>query len=296
MGYQKILVVTILLSMVTACAEKGAVTKKRGGQSHTGMFDPATVCEACRAIDGYVEPDQIPSELYTMVGKARGDKREHVRIQKARGGVPTGNTPVFIGNGRCPEIDSEKWAIDYSHKRRWPAIHKGVDIPQPKGTPVLAAAAGTVIAKFRNTNNRKGIEVALRHTPEQTGLPFYTYTQYTHLLEMSPLPIGAQVNAGQEIAKIWNTGKMGRRIRRDALHFAVLYSASPEWTNDGQVFVPQDSYWMDPVAFYRAEGPYDSQSLAALPTSSKGIEVGYVRQDGQRVPADAARIWPFACK
>ena len=246
-------------------------------------------------LEGYIPPHEISQVLYQMVGKRRkGNKSDDVRVQKERGGIQTGTYPKFIDDGKCPKIDSEKWAIDYSFKRRWAAIHKGVDIPQPKGTPVLAASSGTVIGKFLNKRNRKGIEVVLRHTPKDTGLPFYTYTQYTHLLEMSPLPIGASVKMGDEIAKIWNTGKMGKRIRRTALHFAVMYSESPDWTNDGAIVVPQDSYWMDPVFFYSNSGPYDSANVKKV--ADKAILTPYITLDGTVVPSGAKRIWPFACK
>ncbi|MGA1207765.1 MAG: M23 family metallopeptidase [Litorivicinaceae bacterium] len=252
-------------------------------------------CPECQALDGYLPPNEIPLVLYQMVGKIRkGDKDEDVRIQKVRGATPTGTYPKFVNDGNCPEIDSEKWAIDYSHKRSGAAIHKGIDIPQPEGTPVLAAASGTVVGKFLNQNNRKGIEVVLRHTPAQTGLSFYTYTQYTHLLEMSPLPIGASVLMGDEIAKISNTGKMGNKIRRDALHFAVMYSESPGWTNDGTIVVPQASYWMDPVFFYSTAGPYDSVSVERR--SNKAILTPYITRTGTVVPAETNRIWPFACQ
>lgn len=247
-------------------------------------------------IEGFVSVDEISDNVRLMVGKARrGNKAHAVEIQKARGGIETGLKPSFIDDADCPEIDSETWAIDYSHKRSWPAIHKGIDIPQPHGTPIRAIAAGTVVGKFRNENNRKGIEVVLRHTPEQTGLPFWTYSQYTHLLEMSPLPIGAPVKLGQEIGKTSNTGKMGRRIRRDALHFAVMYSARSEWTNDGRFVAPKDGYWMDPNAFYRIEPPYGSKSLANLPDLQKKTPVSYMKADGSLVPAKTKRIWPYTC-
>lgn len=247
-------------------------------------------------IEGFVTVDEISDDVRLMVGKARRGNRAHaVEIQKARGGIETGLKPNFIDDADCPEIDSETWAIDYSHKRSWPAIHKGIDIPQSHGTPIRAIAAGTVVAKFRNENNRKGIEVMLRHTPTQTGLPFWTYSQYTHLLEMSPLSIGASVKMGQEIGKTSNTGKMGRRIRRDALHFAVLYSARPEWTNDGRFVAPKDGYWMDPNAFYRLTPPYDTQSLGKLPYEQKKIPVPYMRADGSFEPAETKRIWPYRC-
>jgi len=253
-------------------------------------------CTACEALEGFVAPSEISDEIRTMVGKTEGDKTKAVAIQKARGAIETGLEPAFIGGAGCPPIDSEKWAIDYSHKRPWPAIHKGIDIPQPNGTPIRAVAAGTVVGKFMNEGNRKGIEVMLRHTPGQTGLAFWTYTQYTHLREMSPLAIGARVEMGQEIGKTSNTGKMGRRVRRDALHFAILYSERPEWSNDGRFVTPKESYWMDPNALYRKQPPFDSPSLKALPEAERKVPVSFMAEDGGFVPPDTKIIWPYACE
>jgi hypothetical protein len=138
--------------------------------------------------------------------------------------------------------------------------------------------------------------VMIRHQPEQTGLAYWTYSQYAHLREMPPLGIGERVKLGQEIGKTSNTGKMGRRIRRDALHLAVIYSERPEWSNDGSVVIPKDSYWMDPNAFYRLSGPYDSQSLAALPEDQKKVSTPYMKHDGSFVPTGTKRIWPYPCE
>ncbi|OOZ40405.1 hypothetical protein BOW53_08010 [Solemya pervernicosa gill symbiont] len=216
---------------------------------------------------------------------------------RRHGVVETGLQPDFINNGNCPEIDSEQWAIDYTYKRGGrAALHKGIDIPQPRGTLVIAVANGMVVGRFMNDGNRKGIEVMLRHTPEQTGLPYWTYSQYTHLLNMSPLPVGTKVKMGDDIGMISNSGKMGRRVRRDALHFAILYSQSPDWAHDGVVVTPKDGYFMDPVAFYRDQPPYDTPSMVELPSSQKRIPVAYFKRDNTLVPATAKRIWPFRCK
>jgi len=252
-------------------------------------------CEKCTELEGFIDFKHISKTLRMMVGKSRGDKELAVEIQKKRGVIETGLVPEFFGGADCPGIDSEEWAIDYSHKRPWPALHKGVDIPQDEGTPVRAIADGIVAGKFMNKRNRKGIEIVLRHIPKQTGLPYWTYSQYTHLLELPTLKIGAHVRLGEEIGKTSNTGKMGRRIRRDALHFAILYSENPKWSNNGRVVVPQDGFWMDPNAFYRLEPPYKSQEILKLPDAQKSVPVPHMQNNGSLTPPDTKRIWPYLC-
>ena len=257
----------------------------------------AQECTTCLDLDGYVSPEEVSDTVFKMVGKnARNNYKDSTTIQVQRGVIKTGTAPSFPDGIKCPLIDSEKWAIDYSGKRGGAALHKGIDIVAPKGTPVLAAASGTVIGKFMNSKSRKGIEIVLRHSPEDTGLPFFTYTQYTHLLEMPSLAIGSVVNIGDEIAKIWNTGVMGNRVRRTALHFAVYYSDLPYWTNTGKAFAPKDGYFMDPVAFYKLTGPYESRQVRSLSRANKRINVPYQLKDGTHYPSKAKRIWPFACE
>ena len=274
---------------------KRSSSQKKGGKAEAGA-NSGEPCTACEGLEGFVSPDGISDEIREMVGKTIGDKDKAVAIQKARGGIETGLVPTFILAASCPKIDSEKWAIDYSNKRPGAAIHKGIDIPQPRGTPILAVSSGTVVGRFMNEGNRKGIEVMLRHTPEQTGLPFWTYSQYTHLSEMSPLVIGEVVKMGQEVGNTSNTGEMGRRIRRDALHFAILYSELPEWSNDGRFVIPKDSYWMDPNAFYRLEPPYESRAVLALPDEQKKVPTPYMKTDSSFVPETTKRIWPYPCR
>lgn len=278
-----------LMILAAGCVKESRKTNKKMRISSS--------CKPCEKLDGFVPPSQINDEIRKMVGKYKGGGgAENVAIQKTRGVIETDLVPDFFNGGVCPEIDSEKWAIDYTHKRKSEALHKGIDIPQPRGTPIRAVADAVVVGKFENKYNRKGIEVMLRHTPAQTGLTFWTYSQYTHLQEMSQLPIGAQVKMGDEIGKTGNTGKMGKRVRRDALHFAILYSESPEWSNDGVVVTPEDGYFMDPNAFYRLEPPYDSQSLVKLPKDQKQVTVPYMKTDATLVPASTKRIWPYVCK
>jgi len=254
-------------------------------------------CAACEGLEGFVQPQHINDDIRKLVGKYRGGGGyENVKVQRVRGIIETGLYPKFINGAQCPEIDSEKWAIDYSYKRGKPALHRGVDIPQPRGTPIRAISDGTVVGRFRNEGRKDGIAVFVRHTPQQTGLPIWTYSQYTHLLEMSPLPIGAKVKMGDELGKTSNSGRMGRKVRRNALHFAIFYSQLPEWSNDGSVVTPKDGYAMDPNAFYRIRPPYDSQSMLKLVEDQKGILVPYITIDKKFVPPNTKRIWPYSCK
>ena len=275
---------------------KGKRRGMHGKKKRMRMFRAAP-CANCEGLEGFVPPNEIDDKIRKMVGKYRGGSgEENVAIQRARGVIETGLYPEFISGARCPEIDSEKWAIDYSHKRGRAALHRGVDIPQPRGTPIRAVASGVVVGRFMNEGRKDGIAVVLRHTPEQTGLKYWTYSQYTHLQEMSPLTIGANVKMGAEVGKTSNTGKLGRKIRRDAVHFAIFYSVHPEWSNDGSVVTPKDSYFMDPNAFYRRRAPYDSQSMLKLPDDQKAVSVPYVKSDGSSVPTETKRIWPYPCK
>lgn len=282
-----LLVITLILLSSHSLAKKGGF----GGLSKA---EP-TPCPECENLEGFLPADEIDDEIRRMVGKYRRGAAKNVAIQKARGVIETYLKTDFIGGANCPEIDSEQWAIDYSHKRPRAALHKGIDIPQPRGTPIRAIADGMVVANFLNSGNRKGIEIMLRHTPEDTGLEFWTYSQYTHLEALSDLAVGARVNMGDVIGSTSNTGKMGRRIRRDALHFAVLYADNPFWSHDGYVVAPKDSYFMDPVAFYRPEGPYDSVSMLNLPGQEKLIKIPYLSEDGSLYPAHTKRIWPYVC-
>ena len=146
-------------------------------------------CSKCESIEGFIDPNLIDRKIYKMLhlmGSGEMGRRqtiEDVNLQKERGAIETGTKPIFYNNANCGTID-EAWAIDYTPKRNNPAIHKGIDIPKPFGEPIVAASDGTVIGIFENAWSAKGIEIMLRHTPEQTGLPFWTYSQYTHFDKM----------------------------------------------------------------------------------------------------------------
>lgn len=103
----------------------------------------------------------------------------------------TGLGPSFPPHAQCVNID-EHFAMDYVNKTGRGA-HGGIDIPTDYGTPILAVAAGTVLAVFEGSESSRGRTIVLRHSPEETGLPFWVYTEYGHFNAMPTHRAGQRV-------------------------------------------------------------------------------------------------------
>ena len=247
-------------------------------------------------IEGFVQPNTISLDIYKMAGIIPGPPiSEDTDIQKKRGMFKTGLKAKFYDNKKLVVCD-DCWAIDYSHKREGrPAYHKGRDLPMKFNEPVLAMADGTVVGLFENLTNRKGVEVVLRHTPQQSRTKYYIYTQYTHFNKWPlDLKIGQQIKVGEVLGPNGNSGKKGNKVRRPALHFSAFYSKSPNWSFFKGGFLVKDGYWMDPISFYRNEEPFDNKSIKNLKSKEKNPIIGYKTKSGKILPEGAKKVWPFA--
>jgi hypothetical protein len=234
----------------------------------------------------------------TLCGIGRG-RRCDIDLAIKRGLFETGLKPRFPDGFACRGID-EAWAISYTHKRNRENYHGGIDMPAPFGTPIIAAAAGTVIAKFAGERSYRGIEIILRHIPDDTGLPFWIYTQYAHFDEMPKVEIGQRVRMGEVLGPTGNSGitpsRHGRgKERRPAIHFAVWFSTSPHFYVGTRKVIPLEGQWMDPNALYRKTPPSDSGSLEALPEEEKYVAVPVMLEDGTVLPAGTKLVWPYRC-
>ncbi|OGW63096.1 MAG: hypothetical protein A2V83_00720 [Nitrospirae bacterium RBG_16_64_22] len=216
----------------------------------------------------------------------------------AKGLFETGLAPRFPDRVKCREID-EAYAISYTHKRDREQYHGGIDIPAPTGTPIVAAAAGTVVGKYLGEQSFRGIEIVLRHSPEDTGIPLWIYTQYSHFSEMPKVEVGQRVRMGEVLGPTGNTGigRHGRQSgkRRPAIHFGAFFSASERYADIRDRIIPVDGYWMDPVALFRKKIPLDSASMKALPAGEKEVPISVMFEDGKTFPADTKIVWPYAC-
>ena len=126
--------------------------------------------------------------------------------------------------------------------------HQGVEFNNPDGTPVLAAGAGTVVLAGRAEAG--ALTVTIRHdtTVTKGGVTYRLYSTYYHNSSLS-VKEGERVRAGQEIAKVGNTG----RATNDHLHLEL--SASPTDSlraivDSSQRFPPYTTnaeLWLEPL-------------------------------------------------
>jgi len=95
---------------------------------------------------------------------------------------------------------------------RWGSTHTGTDIGAPTGTPIYAAASGTVI--FSGWKGTLGKFIVVNH-----GNGIQTYYAHCSTLLVSK---GDTVSAGQQIAKVGSTG----RSTGPHLHFEIRLNGS----------------------------------------------------------------------
>jgi murein DD-endopeptidase MepM/ murein hydrolase activator NlpD len=114
-----------------------------------------------------------------------------------------------------------------------PARHAGIDLRAPRGTPVLAAAAGVVLRTGRHPY--AGRYVVVQHAPDLA-------TVYYHLSALLVEP-GATVQGGQTIGRVGASGN----ATAPHLHFGVCRREAAQC---GQGI---EAGWADPAAYW-AEG------------------------------------------
>lgn len=281
-------------------ARFGAGAGRMGGAMGRsgGMAGPAASGGPAADAHGRVGKGAVEETTICGIGRF---KRCDLAIATDMGLFETGLEPRFPDGLHCRGID-EGYAMDYSFKRERSARHGGIDMPAPFGTPMLAAAAGTVVGKFAGEDSLRGIELVLRHNPHDTGLPFWIYTQYGHFDKLPTLAVGDRVSLGQPLGPTGNSGTMpsmpgraGGKERRPAIHFAAWFTSDPRYAALRDTIIPVGARWMDPVALYRGKPPFDSTAMKALPDAEKRVPVAVMTEDGRIHPPGARVIWPYAC-
>ncbi len=152
-------------------------------------------------------------------GAAAGPKATPARPKPTRVVPVAPPAPSWV----VPMLDA---AITSCYGPRWGSMHQGIDFANAEGTPIRAAAAGTVISAG-DDGDGYGNKVVIQHGP---GL----FTLYGHS-EQVLVQVGQWVTPGQVIALEGATGD----ATGPHLHFEV-------WT----------AMWsrIDPAPFLRAHG------------------------------------------
>lgn len=216
----------------------------------------------------------------------------------------TGLMPVFPPGYVCDAIASpygSPYRFDGSLRRgdRNSGLHGGLDISLKEGTPLLALAAGKVIAKGEG-GNLEGFYLWLQHAPADTGLPYWAYTKYQHLFELPVANVGDRVAAGQAIALSGMTGTVGQAFGPSGyphLHLSLFVAAAPETIQEGaeeSAIPPRDAKLSDPMLLFLPAGA-DFDRAAKLPDASKNLPVAAADRSGQIHPAGSKVVWPVYC-
>tara|TARA_B100000315_G_scaffold85000_1_gene77888 strand:+ start:4777 stop:5811 length:1035 start_codon:yes stop_codon:yes gene_type:complete len=279
--------------------EDGYVTLKefrqRFGETEAAREADKKAVEAS-TLEGLTTASAVDRETLCAIARGRSCS---IKLAIKKGLFETGLRPKFPDQANCRDID-EQWAISYTNKRDREAYHGGIDMPAPYGVPMIATAAGTVVAIYRGENSFRGKEMTIRHAPEDTGIPLWIYTQYAHFDEMPKFKVGDRVKMGQELGPTGNSG-IGRnglqsQRRRPAIHFAVFFSKSPKFIDRRERIVQVDGNWMDPNALFRKKLPLDSYSMRDLPEAEKQVPISVMMADGTTIPTDTKIVWPYKCK
>lgn len=125
--------------------------------------------------------------------------------------------PVYSGGAFCwPAPSYTRISDDYGNRIHptlgVPQFHNGVDMAAPGGSPILAAADGTVIAASYSSS--MGNYIMINH-----GGGLYTIYMHASALYVST---GQTVTRGQKIAAVGSTG----RSTGNHLHFSVRRNGS----------------------------------------------------------------------
>ncbi|MGJ3508654.1 M23 family metallopeptidase [Enemella sp. A6] len=146
--------------------------------------------------------------------RRKADERKQGTLTKSSAPVEGYSAPVYSGEatgaGGAKPIARYTIAARWGQVGAWSRYHTGIDLSAPIGTPVMAAADGTV--KAPNGGGWAGVHVVIQHGGDAT--------LYAHLNQATVRP-GQTVKAGQVIGFVGMTG----RTFGPHLHFEYYPSA-----------------------------------------------------------------------
>jgi murein DD-endopeptidase MepM/ murein hydrolase activator NlpD len=183
-------------------AEPGAVKSGNGGPLIKA--EALSEDEMRRALDSLSRQLETRSDTLALLESRLFEERIHKMM-----------LPSTLPVASQWNASSYGWRIDPFTGER--AMHEGVDFQADVGTPIIAAAAGVVVAA--EVHPQYGNYVEIDHGQELT-------TRYAHASRLLVKP-GEFVRRGQKIAEVGMTG----RTTGPHLHFEVRYKGSSQNPN-----------------------------------------------------------------
>ncbi|MGY0234062.1 M23 family metallopeptidase [Longispora urticae] len=176
----------------------------------------------------------------------------YARHEGAAATLVTALTGMAGALGACGgEVGPQGWAAPVNDPvvsgfgMRDGAFHAGVDLGSPKGTPIHAAAAGTVAVATCNAPANWGCD--RDGSTSITGCGWYVdidhgagiSTRYCHMIARPAVSVGQRVTAGQIIGATGNSGNSS------GPHLHLEIHLGGDTSNSGAT---------DPVAYFAAHG------------------------------------------
>ncbi len=197
-----------------------------------GYYIALALCAAAIGISGYLyyqnanQNNDIQLNNPTNVVTPDDDVQAGVTLpgNDATQGNPEDTKPADKGPGPIGRPLSGDtiagYAMDclsYNETTRDWRVHNGIDIAAEAGTPVCAAAAGTVYTVFKD--DTMGYTVVIRHEGNYV-------TTYSSLSQDVAVAAGDEVAVGDTIGTVANSALLESALG-DHLHFSVSYKDEP---------------------------------------------------------------------
>jgi murein DD-endopeptidase MepM/ murein hydrolase activator NlpD len=184
-------------------------------ERETGGVDTATTRDT-QTIDLTTRPDAPPATMDTLAGLDNADLIRHDRTappvpQESELRELAKRLTIPVAGVKAEEL------LDTFDDMRGRRKHEALDIPAPRGTPVLAATDGRVVRLY--TSKRGGLMIYSTDSSERFIL------MYAHLDGYADrVSDGAPLRRGQVIGYVGTTGNAPPNLPH--LHFAIARSTN----------------------------------------------------------------------
>jgi hypothetical protein len=187
--------------------------------------------------------DRVPARIVTVETELEAryevPMRDAMRLDEMFPTLRAWTHPVTATTELMPEglgrhFGAERIGIERSECG---AGHCGIDLDGPRGRPIVAVAAGTVVRvelSELGLDGRSGRYVRIEHDDG-------TLTAYMHMDDVADLRVGARVAAGQYVGTLGATAVFASAPH---LHFSLEIPAHPGLHGDNT-----DTHYVDPAPF-----------------------------------------------